>query len=180
MISMNQVPTSYLSFYIGNQLYGIDVDSIIEVLHLVALTELPETAPDVLGLMTLREVVMPVVDLRRRFDLPVAPLHMDTPIIAVNTPDGLLGLVVDNVDEVEQVEAISDQHKDESPYITGTTQINGKLLLLLDTAQIRREAPVQMDENEEESNEQDNNPENIQPETEVTDDFNNHTNTGDF
>ncbi len=158
--------TSYLSFYVGNQLYGIDVENIIEVLHLVALTELPEPAPDVLGLMTLREVVMPVVDLRRRFDLPTAPLRLDTPIIAVNTPNGQLGLVVDNVDEVDQMDGISDQHKDESPYITGTAQINEKLLLLLDTTQIRREAPVQMDDDEE-SNEQDNNLEDVLSDTDT-------------
>lgn len=134
----------YLSFRVGRQWYGVHVDQIIEVLHLLALTELPAAPPEILGLMTVRDMVMPVVDLRRRFGLGEAPLRLDTPIIAVRTPRGPIGLVVDEAEDVERIPAhlIAAHDGDDSPYITGVARLSDRLLLLLDTARLRAETRV--------------------------------------
>jgi len=130
-----------LSVRIGSQWFGIAIGSLIEVLHLVALTELPAAPPDVLGLLTVRKQVMPVVDLRRRFALEDTSLHLDTPLIAVRTAEGPLGLVVDEAEDVGHYTAaqVADYDGKESPYIQTVIQRPEGLLLILDVDQLRHE-----------------------------------------
>ncbi|MBN1966681.1 MAG: chemotaxis protein CheW [Anaerolineae bacterium] len=159
---MSDKSRRYLSFRVGQQWYGVDVGRVIEVLHMVALTELPAATPDVLGLLVVREVVMPVIDLRRRFGLTPKPLRLDTPIIALYS-DGLrpagsfqngaaqekqtsgpIGLVVDEVDDVIDVTAaqIAVYGDTDSPYVTQAARLPNRLLLVLDTALLRREVSI--------------------------------------
>lgn len=132
----------YLRCRIGREWYGIAVDTVLKVLHLVALTELPGASPDVLGLMTLPHGVVPVIDLRRRFALPEAPLDLGTPIVAVDTPHGAVGLVVDDADDIELVdESQIAPHADTiSSYVVGVAKQPDHLLLLLDTSLLSAEA----------------------------------------
>ncbi len=124
---------AYLKFRVGRELYGVNVEYVIEVLHLMALDALPAAAPDVLGLMTLRDTIMPVIDLRLRFGLPDAPLHVSTPIVAVQTANGPLGIVVDDADDVELVTKTQVGNGAQSPYVIGVARLSDQLLLLLDT-----------------------------------------------
>jgi purine-binding chemotaxis protein CheW len=140
---MADTSDSFLSFRVGPEWYGVDVDYIMEVLHMVALTELPGTAPDVLGLLTLRDSVMPVVDLRLRFKLPDTSLRLDTPIIAMRTAKGALGIVVDDVDDVEIISGIMDYQGDETRYIKGVIRQDDKLILLLDVDELYAETSVE-------------------------------------
>ena len=133
---MSAKPLPYLSFRIGDQWYGIPVDAVIEVLHLVALTELPAAPPHVLGLMTLRDMVMPVVDLRQRFGLVAPALHLDTHIVAAQSPSGPVGFVVDEVNDVEDIIAAARTTGHESAYVQGSVRLADRLMLLLDLAHI--------------------------------------------
>lgn len=135
-----------LSVRIGHQWFGIAIDSLIEVLHLVALTDLPAAPPDVLGLLTVRKQVMPVVDLRRRFGAEDTALHLDTPLIAVRTAEGTLGLVVDEAEDVVYYTAaqVADYDSKESPYIQAVIQRPEGLLLMLDTDCLRHEIASQV------------------------------------
>ena len=125
-----------LSFRVGPQWYGVDVDAVIEVLHFVALTELPGTAADVLGLLTLRDRVMNVIDLRLRFGLVEAQLTLQTPIIALGTEHGPLGIVVDDVDDVVELSEMADYQGTESPCIAGAATLEDQLVLLVDAARL--------------------------------------------
>ncbi len=136
---MNETQQHHLSFRVGRQWYGIDVNRVIEVLHMVALTELPGTTPDVLGVMTLRDMVIPVVDLRLRFQLPEAQFRLETPIIAIRTTDGAIGIVVDDVDDVELITDMADYRGNESRYVEGVVNLPDKLLLLFDIEQLHTE-----------------------------------------
>ena len=133
----------YLCCRVGAEWYGVEVSRVIEVLHLVALHETPGANPDVLGLLTLRDLIMPVIDLRRRFGLGETDLSVDTPIIAVQALGGPVGLVVDDVDDVEQLTEIKDMHGEELPYTIGTARLDGRLLFILDVSQFRETALVQ-------------------------------------
>ncbi|MBZ0303323.1 MAG: chemotaxis protein CheW [Anaerolineae bacterium] len=136
---MPQANWRYLQFRVGQQWYGIDVNDVIEVLPFMWLTELPGTTADVLGMMTLRDMVMPVLDLRLHFGQPNALLQLDSPIIAVRSAHGPLALVVDDVDDLEHVseEQIAAQNGDDSPYVTGFARLPNHLLLLLDVSLLR-------------------------------------------
>ena len=139
---MSEQSHNYLSFRVGPEWYGVNIDYITEVLHFVGLTELPGTNNDVLGLLTLRDTVMPVVDLRRRFRLPDSRLQLNTPIIAMRAPKGALGIVVDDVDDVEELSGIMDYEGDETPHIKGVIKQEDRLLLLLDVDRIYRDTHI--------------------------------------
>ncbi len=136
-----------LTFRVGHEWYGVDIDSVLEVTYLVALTELPAASPDVLGLMTVRREVMPVIDLRLRFGEGEAALHLNTPIVCVRTERGAVGLVVD---EAEDVIPVGEQHQTdydgkESRYLRGVLRQPGRLILLLDAARLRSEIHLPAD-----------------------------------
>jgi purine-binding chemotaxis protein CheW len=132
----------YLRCRVGREWYAINVDCVIRVLHMVALTELPDSHPDVLGLLTLPDRVVPVIDLRRRFGLVDAPLQLETPIVAVDTPHGAIGLVVDEADDIESIEEsqLAPYTDGISPYIVRVAKHPDHLLLLLDTSLLGTEA----------------------------------------
>jgi purine-binding chemotaxis protein CheW len=143
-LAMAEQTKRYLRFRVGHQWYGIDVDNIIEVLNFMLLTELPGVAPDVLGLMTLRDMVMPVLDLRLRFGILNPALQLDSPVIAVHSSRGPIGLVVDDIDDLEDVqESQIAPHNDETtPYVTGFARLPDHLMLLLDASLLRTEVLV--------------------------------------
>ena len=128
--------TIYLRCRVGIQWYGIDVNHVIEVLNFMMLTELPGATADILGMMTLRNMVMPVLDLRLRFGLSAA-LYRETPIVAVSVLQSPLGLIVDEVDELTTVaeQQFAPYEGEVSRYITGIARLSNSLLLLLDLTQ---------------------------------------------
>lgn len=124
----------YLTAQIGGMWYGIPLDAVIEVLQMVSLTELPKAEPDVLGLLTLRDHIMPVIDLRVRFGCRDTQLHVSTPIIGVRGPsDGQrVGFVVDDADSVVRLDAETPIQASSFPYLSGAVQLDRYVLLLLD------------------------------------------------
>src|SRR5579871_784365 len=100
---MKQAQCSLISVRVGSQWYGIDVENVIEILHMVMLSEPPTSNPDVLGLLVVRNVVMPVVDLRLRFGIGQPHYQLDTPILILHTERGSMGIVVDEIDNVERI-----------------------------------------------------------------------------
>jgi purine-binding chemotaxis protein CheW len=141
--SMSETTVNYLSFRVGPEWYGVELGYITEVLHLVGLTEVPGTGADVLGLLTLRNTVMPVVDLRVRFRLPDAALQLNSPMIAMQTPKGAIALVVDDVDDVEEVSNVLDYEGEATIYVKGVVRQEDRLLLLLDIEKIYAESRLQ-------------------------------------
>jgi purine-binding chemotaxis protein CheW len=134
----------YLRCRLGREWYGINTDHVFKVLQMTALTELPYSSPDVLGMLTLPDSIIPVIDMRRRLGLPDAPLRLDTPIVAVNTPRGMVGLVVDDADDIETIDEsqIELSASEVSPYIVGIARCPDRLLLLMDTSLLSVEAQV--------------------------------------
>lgn len=136
---MARASQGYLVFRVGSEWYGVSVDEVIEVLHMVALNEIPD--PDILGVMTLRDRVINVVDLRRRFNLPEV-FKLDTPILVVHTAQGGIGLVVDEADDVVQVkpgdltaytaEFIEGtfRHKDRPIFVVSLARMTGSVKLV--------------------------------------------------
>lgn len=130
---MNQTQRNLVSFRVGSQWYGVDVATILEILHMVMLSEAPTSNPDILGLIVLRNNVIPVIDLRLRFGIAEPQFRLDTPIIALRTEWGSLGIVVDDIDNIEHTHPanISASLGADFPVISGTVQLPNKLLMLL-------------------------------------------------
>ena len=134
----------YLTFEIADETYGIEVKSIREILELQRITHVPRTADYLLGVMNVRGRVVPVVDLRLKFGLPLVDRTVESAIIVLEV-DGLgsetlIGLLVDSVDEVVEMGSA-----DVEPAPRVGTTVDGQLLsgmgkrddrfvLLVDTA----------------------------------------------
>lgn len=87
-------------FTIGENLYAVDIMRIREIIRPQKLTSLPKAPPFVEGVINLRGSVLPVIDLRKRFDLPLREFDSSVRLLIVRVSKQLLGLVVDNVTEV--------------------------------------------------------------------------------
>jgi len=124
----------YLRFRVGSQWYGLPIEDVVEVSYFMLLNELPGTTPDVLGLMTIHDEVIPVVDLRIRFGAKQSEYKLDTPIIATRTTQGTVGLVVDNAEALEPVQESETVHYAGSdlPFLSGAVKGSHGLLLLVD------------------------------------------------
>jgi purine-binding chemotaxis protein CheW len=119
----------YLTCRLGQEWYGISIDHVLEVLHLVALNDSPTASS--LGVMTLRDKVMPVIDLRQYFRLPEPDYLLETPIIAISQDDRQLGFVVDEANDVVLIQTETIEPYDEA-VIQGVVRHNSRILFLLD------------------------------------------------
>ncbi len=102
------IENQYLTFGIDGDTFGISVGKVREVLEYIKPTKLPRTADFLKGLINIRDVGIPVVDLRVKFGLPEKEVTQDTAIlvIEIDTDDGeiLIGAVADEVYEVIEID----------------------------------------------------------------------------
>lgn len=95
-----------LTFMLGEDVFGIEINKVSEILTYTIVTTIPDSTQWVKGVINLRGEVVPIIDLRIRFHINMTPEYSDrTIIIAVKTNDNrIIGLVVDSVSEMETIE----------------------------------------------------------------------------
>ena len=117
----------FLTFELADELYGIEVRSIREILELQRITRIPQSEEYLLGVMNVRGRVVPVVDLRIKFGLAPIETTVENAIIVLEVAtegrDSLIGVLVDTVDQVIE---ISTDEIQPAPQV-GTT-VDGQLL----------------------------------------------------
>lgn len=90
----------YLTFTIGNEVYGIEIRFVTEIIGIQAITEVPELPDYVKGIINLRGKIIPVMDVRLRFKKEPKAYNDRTCVIVVDIGDLSIGLIVDSVAEV--------------------------------------------------------------------------------
>ena len=125
-------------FDLANEVYGMDIGVVLEIIRMQEITKVPRTPEFVEGIINLRGKIIPVVDLRKRFSLPVTDETADNRIVVVDIDGQGIGMVVDAVAEVIRIstgsieppsEAITTQ---ESDYLLGIAKLEDRLIILLD------------------------------------------------
>lgn len=132
----------YLTFSLRGEEYGIGILTIKEIIGMMPITSVPRTPVFVRGVINLRGKVIPVVDLRLKFDMEPVDYTERTCIIVVEIecPKGIMpiGIVVDSVSEVlnigdEEIEAPpAFGSRLETDYILGMAKLEGGVKILLD------------------------------------------------
>ena len=84
----------------GEELYGIDIRAVIEIIGIMPITKVPEVPAYVQGIINLRGKIIPVVDMRLRFGQEYRPYSDRTCVIIISVNDVLIGLIIDGVSEV--------------------------------------------------------------------------------
>ena len=102
------VPGKYLSFQLGEEMYGISVNHIREIISIQQITPVPHKPDYVKGIMNLRGKVIPVMDMRIKFGLGDESFDECTCIVVVMVEDEdgqefTAGLIVDSVDEIMRI-----------------------------------------------------------------------------
>jgi purine-binding chemotaxis protein CheW len=129
-------------FNLANEDYGVDIGAVDGIVKMQAITKVPHAPDFVEGITNLRGEVLPVLDLRKRFGLPLGEATKDTRIVNVEVDGTKVGMVVDAVTEVlrvaeEEVEPPSPLVTTvDSAFITGIAKVDERLIILLDLAQV--------------------------------------------
>ncbi len=93
----------YLTFFIDKQLYAIPSNEVIEIMCMQPITHIPNLPPFIKGVINLRGKIVPIVDMRSKFDKESAAYGSRTNIIVVETEDLNAGLIVDTVNDVSDI-----------------------------------------------------------------------------
>jgi purine-binding chemotaxis protein CheW len=135
-------PGKYLTFQLANEEFGIRVLKVREIMGLQEITAVPQTPAHIKGVINLRGKVIPVIDLRLKFNLSAAEYTQRTCIIVtqVKGDSGTLpmGIVVDGVSEVlnltaGEIEDTPDFGENVAgQYLLGMAKVKGKVKILLD------------------------------------------------
>lgn len=132
----------FLTFRLDGLDYGIAIMKVQEIRGWSSVTPLPNSPRYIRGVLNLRGVVVPIIDLRLRFNLPEAAYDGFTVIIVVNVGKRLAGIVVDAVSDVIALGAADrcvtpefEGHANRQ-YIQGLAQVDGKLLVMLDVERL--------------------------------------------
>ena len=102
---MRQHAGEYLSFQLGGEQYGIDILKVQEIRGYEAPTRIANAPPFILGVLNLRGVIVPIVDMRIKLRMERADYDSHTVTIVLNVADRVIGLVVDAVQDVVALKA---------------------------------------------------------------------------
>lgn len=131
-------------FRLADELYAVDVKHVQSIERIGSITRIPDAPSFLKGVINMRGVVTPVVDLRLKLGLTAEPFHESSRLIIVHVPPYDVALIVDGADEVLEIDASHLQPAPEigaqrTPYIEGVLDIDGRLVVLLDLTKVLKE-----------------------------------------
>lgn len=140
MTERNQVPGTeeFLTFTLAEETYGIDILKVQEIRGYDSVTRIANTPEFIKGVINLRGVIVPIVDLRLKFQVGEATYHEFTVVIIVNVMGKVVGIVVDGVSDVVALTAEQIKPAPEfgsaldTRYLTGLGTVNDEMLILVD------------------------------------------------
>jgi purine-binding chemotaxis protein CheW len=131
-----------VTFKVGGEEFGLDVFSVHEILRWQGVTPVPRAPAFVEGVLEVRGAVVPVIDLRRRFEVPEFGHDDETRIVLVEFGGERLGLVVDSVTEVLRAPETAISAPPAyikglaAEFVRGIVRLEGRLVILLDLDRI--------------------------------------------
>ena len=141
VVNQDEFSGKYLTFWLKEELYGISVGSILQIIAIPQITPIPKTPEFVRGVINLRGKIIPVIDLRLKFNLEKQEYDARTSIIViksvVNQAEVYIGIIVDTVLEV--IDIATGQIEDrpsfgvdmDMDYIKAMAKVDEKVITLL-------------------------------------------------
>lgn len=130
--------TMFVTFNIDNETYGLDVSCVQEIIGIIPIAHIPNSAEYLKGVINLRGKVVPVIDVRIKFRMTERKYDATTVILIVELKGNSIGLIVDSVSDVIDIPA-SAMHdysgadmKIKSSSIRSIASQNDNLILILD------------------------------------------------
>ena len=138
----------YLTFRLGAEEYGIDILKVQEIRSYEAPTRIANAPPFVKGVVNLRGVIVPIVDLRLKLGCETAEYNAFTVVIVLNVRGRVVGAVVDSVSDVlelgrDHIKAAPELHSSvEAGFITGIGTIADRMLILVEIESLMSSAEM--------------------------------------
>ena len=135
----------YITFTLGNEEYAIEIRYIVEIVGLQKITELPDMPDFLNGVINLRGDVIPIIDVRKRFKLDPKSYTVRTCIIIVSINEASIGLIVDEVSEVLDIEEENisvppkTSTKQHGRFVKGIGKVENSIKIILDVEKILSE-----------------------------------------
>ncbi|MDQ6992360.1 MAG: chemotaxis protein CheW [Mariprofundus sp.] len=150
----NAADSQYLTFMLAGEEYGVDILTVQELRGWETATPIPNTPSFVCGVINLRGVVVPIVDLRDRFGLEFREPQPTTVVIIVKVEavgkERVVGIVVDAVSEVYDITPANTQPPPDMEgaisvdFVTGLATIDEKMVILLDINKLINEGVLSL------------------------------------
>ncbi len=139
VLAAGQASSEYLTFTLGKEEYGIDILKVQEIRSYEAVTTIANAPAFIKGVVNLRGTIVPIVDMRIKFNLGEVSYDQFTVVIVLNVSGRVVGMVVDGVSDVialshDQVRPAPDFSSTtfDTKYITGLGTIDQRMLILVD------------------------------------------------
>lgn len=131
----------FVTFSIDEEEFGIEILKVQEIIGYTKPTHMPNAPEFVSGVINLRGVVIPVIDLRKKFNLPQKDYDTFTVILVVQVSKKTVGIIVDSVSDVlsladKDIQPAPEFDKFQTEYLKGMGKLGEKLVILLDIDKI--------------------------------------------
>lgn len=140
-----------VSFTLNDEMFGVDILRVQEINRMVSITKIPQTPHYIEGVINLRGKIIPILDIRKKFNIEVREWDKNTRIIVIDVNNSVIGMVVDSVSEVLRIpkNSIEPSPKITSSvgmdYINGVVKLEDKLLIFLEVSKIASEAAQEIE-----------------------------------
>lgn len=137
--ALGRSSAEFLTFRLGGEEYGIDILRVQEIRSFEQPTRIANALPHILGVVNLRGVIVPVVDLRIKLGCDSVEYNGLTVVIVLNVKGRVVGAVVDSVSDVlelprDQIRAAPEMATStvDTAFITGIASVGERMLILMD------------------------------------------------
>ncbi|MDD2271306.1 MAG: chemotaxis protein CheW [Desulfuromonadaceae bacterium] len=148
--SGTNIVSEYLTFTLGNEEYGIDILKVQEIRGYDTVTHIANAPEFIKGVINLRGVIVPIVDMRIKFKVGEPSYNEFTVVIIMNVLGRVIGMVVDGVSDVvglspEQIKPAPEMGAAmDTDYITGLGTLNDQMLILVDIEKLMSSEEMQV------------------------------------
>ncbi|RAV03532.1 chemotaxis protein CheW [Paenibacillus sp. YN15] len=135
-------------FALADEEYGVEVEKVKTIERMMPMTRVPKTYTFVKGVINLRGVVVPVIDLRGRFGLPEREYTDNSRIVIIAVNDMEVGLIVDSANDVIDLDSDAIQDPPEivggvrAKYLQGVAKLGERLLVLLNLQEVLNKSEI--------------------------------------
>lgn len=142
--------TQMVVFTLSTETYAVEVSAVEAIIKLQAITKVPHAPTHVVGVTNLRGNIVPVIDLKKRLSLPITESTNDTRIIVAIMQDSKIGMVVDSVSQVVEIDDAQIEQTPQmstsidSSYIRGIVKIENLLVIMLDLEKVFSEEKMKL------------------------------------
>jgi len=142
-------PNEFLTFTLGAEEYGIEILKVQEIRGYEKPTTIANAPPFIKGVINLRGIIVPIIDMRIKFQLSSAAYDQFTVVIVLNVAGRVVGMVVDSVSDVialsaEQIRPAPEfaSTKFDATFITGLGALDARMLILMDIEKLMSSADM--------------------------------------